>query len=187
MSSTGTSWPVVGSLVEALLGWGVNLTDDAHPSEPLLSVSSNAFVQENRAIYLHIECRNELGLGGIPDFQGPLALLKHIAEPEYAAIRNNTCCPCIHVFIAGPYISFGGSILTDRYSYQPFTNYIYLGGLPLTNHLYNTTRIFDVFQNALHKIRVKYMDCSVLRQARTAHVFSHILPICPTHPSPTLF
>lgn len=74
---------VMSPLIESLLG--VKLTSDAHTSiSPLEAKKSDAIIPENGAIYLHLECRNELELGGMADFQGlgPHTLLKHIAEPE---------------------------------------------------------------------------------------------------------
>lgn len=76
---------------------------------------------------------------------------------QYMAIRNHTCCPCIHLSIAGPYVSFGGSVLTDKYIFQSFTNYIHLGGNPfVTSEIYETAKIFGIFRNALQKLRSGY-------------------------------
>lgn len=157
-------------LIESLLG--VQL-ERRGPSSA--TVKTGASVEENGAIYLHVDCKNELGLGGVADLQGALTLLKRISEPkacfalsnrinhhrhvcvQYAAIRNMTCCPCLHLFISGPYISFGGSILTGVYNYELFTDYIYLGGGPCkASDIYNTAKIFDIFRGALGKLRNRY-------------------------------
>jgi hypothetical protein len=45
-------------------------------------VKSDVVTLENGAIYLHIECKNELGLGGIIDFQEVPTFIKHAAKPR---------------------------------------------------------------------------------------------------------
>lgn len=89
----------------------------------------------------------------------------NMACTQYNAIRNKSCCPCIHIYITGPYISFGGSILTDIYSYQPFTDYIYLGDLMMSK-IYNIARIFDIFQNALCKMCTRYKELEYFEPTR---------------------
>ncbi|KAF8123602.1 hypothetical protein EV363DRAFT_1356234 [Boletus edulis] len=156
----------VHALVETLLD--VELRTCVPTSIP--TMESDAVVEENGAIFFHVECKNELGLGGIANLQGPRILLKHITESKYARIRNKTCCPCIHLSICGPYILFGGSVLTDTYNYQLFTDYICLGGDPfLTCKIYNTAKVFSVFRSALRKLREKYEGIGCPDAIRRVH------------------
>ena len=66
-------------LIEILLD--IQLARNASASSLPTAAKSDAIALENSAIYLHLECKNELGLGGIADFQGALTFLKHAAGP----------------------------------------------------------------------------------------------------------
>ncbi|KAF8452201.1 hypothetical protein L210DRAFT_2018421 [Boletus edulis BED1] len=141
-------------LIETLLGVDrmIRNVDDDYI---FTDMKSHAVAKEKDAIYLHVECKNELGLDGME--RGALTMLKYISDPQYTAIRNQTCCPCIHISIAGPYISFGGSILTDIYNFQPFTDYMFPGGHPyMTSKINTIAKVFGVFRSALKKLRDKY-------------------------------
>lgn len=64
-------------LIENLLDIELTTT-----SESAVAAKSDAVALENGAIYLHLECKNELGLGGIVDFQEVPTFLKHAAKPK---------------------------------------------------------------------------------------------------------
>ncbi|KAF8130575.1 hypothetical protein EV363DRAFT_1332352 [Boletus edulis] len=151
-SSTFERESTLYHLIETLLGVEMIRNEDY---STFTDVKRHAVAKERDAIYLHVECKNELGMGGME--RGALTMLRYIANPKYAPIRNTTCCPCIHVSIAGPYISFGGSILTDIYNFQPFTDYMFPGSYSYmaskTNHI---AKVFGVFRSALNKLRDKY-------------------------------
>ncbi|KAI0290183.1 hypothetical protein B0F90DRAFT_1921137 [Multifurca ochricompacta] len=46
----------------------------------------------------------------------------------YKDICNTTCCLCIIISIAGPYIMFGGAICAGIFVAEAFMDFIYLGG-----------------------------------------------------------
>lgn len=54
-----------------------------------MAMRSNAVAQEYGAIYFHVECRNELGLGGFSERRGAFALLDYITTPK--AFRYLAC------------------------------------------------------------------------------------------------
>ncbi|KAG6372710.1 hypothetical protein JVT61DRAFT_7477 [Boletus reticuloceps] len=151
-SSTFERESTLYHLIETLLGVEMIRNEDY---STFMDMKRHAVAKERDAIYLYVECKNELGLGGME--RGALTMLRYIANPKYAPIRNVTCCPCIHISIAGPYISFGGSILTDIYNFQPFTDYMFPGSYSYmaskTNHI---AKVFGVFRSALNKLRDKY-------------------------------
>ncbi|KAF8558359.1 hypothetical protein OG21DRAFT_1380524, partial [Imleria badia] len=170
----------VYSLVGSLLG--VDLVTKLIP--PYVDVKSGVVAcEQNNAIYLHIQSNNELGLGGIADVQGALTLLKEMAHskaccvPSYIAIHHKTCCPCIHLFISGPYISFGGSILTNIYSFQSFTDYIYLGcDTFMTSKICDIARTFVIFRSALSKLQDKYCQLEYDKDTFITEDHSRLFP-----------
>ncbi|KDQ49490.1 hypothetical protein JAAARDRAFT_42919, partial [Jaapia argillacea MUCL 33604] len=110
-----------------------------------------------RGAYVYIEVKNELGLGGDGGLQGALTLLKHISQDPYERIRNASCCPCIVISIAGPYICFFGAVLVDGFISQQFTDYIYLGGDPFMNErIIHVAKVFDAVRNATGSLRDYY-------------------------------
>ncbi|KAG6372511.1 hypothetical protein JVT61DRAFT_7617 [Boletus reticuloceps] len=115
----------ISQLIENLLDVKFELNYSPWPST---GVESDGAAIQDGAIYLHLECKNELGIGGIADFQGALTLLKHISGTAYSPIRNLTRCPCVHLAISGPFIAFAGSVVTDIYNFQSFTGPISPGG-----------------------------------------------------------
>ena len=70
--------------IEHLLGLGYN--DMTRPDDVIsrrtTGLRCDGVFRGNGAIYLHVECKHELGLGGIADIQAPLTLLKIISGPE---------------------------------------------------------------------------------------------------------
>ena len=92
---------------------------------------------------------------------------------KYDEIRNTTCCPCIIISIAGPYISFGGAILADVFSTEAFTDYIYLGGQPFANNrIKMLSRIFAAVADAVLTLKLYYRN---LRLSQTP-VLTRLFP-----------
>ncbi|KAI9433727.1 hypothetical protein H4582DRAFT_2112768 [Lactarius indigo] len=65
---------------------------------------------KKEAVICYIEVKNEFGIGGDCGVQNALGLV------QYKEIRNASCCPCITVSVAGPYISIGSAILADVFT-----------------------------------------------------------------------
>ena len=61
---------------------------------------------------------------------GPLALSLAGKYSQYDEIRNVSCCSCIVISLAGPYLRISGTIFVEVFTVQTFTGYIYLGGNP---------------------------------------------------------
>ncbi|KDQ50837.1 hypothetical protein JAAARDRAFT_211512 [Jaapia argillacea MUCL 33604] len=119
-----------------------------------------------RGAYVYIEAKNELGIGGDSGLQGALTLLKHISHDRYERIRNASCCPCIVISIAGPYVCFSGAVLVGGFIVQPFTDYVYLGGDPFMNdRIIHVAKIFDAVRNAATVLR-DYYDHLLPRRER---------------------
>ncbi|KAH9039480.1 hypothetical protein EDB83DRAFT_2228374 [Lactarius deliciosus] len=101
------------------------------------------------AIIGHVEFENDCGVRGHCEIRNALKLRKHLAQEEYEEIRNASCCPCITVSIAGPYINIGGAILVDVFTVESFTGYIYLGGNPYAQEsILHMARVFAAVSQA---------------------------------------
>ncbi|KAI0296795.1 hypothetical protein B0F90DRAFT_1877150 [Multifurca ochricompacta] len=86
----------------------------------------------------HLELKNELGVAG-------QWLRKLLTNDKYKDICNTTCCPCIIISIAGPYIMFGGAICAGIFVAEAFTDFIYLGGAKEQMHLQEIPTILSQF------------------------------------------
>ncbi|KAI0287938.1 hypothetical protein B0F90DRAFT_1148985 [Multifurca ochricompacta] len=102
----------------------------------------------------HLELKNELGVAGQCAVQNTLGLRKLLTNDKYKDIRNTTCCPCIIISIAGPYIMFGGAICADIFVAEAFTNFIYLGGTK--EQVVTLSRIFAAVAHALTTLKEYY-------------------------------
>jgi Lipopolysaccharide kinase (Kdo/WaaP) family len=106
---------------------------------------------------------------------------------KYKAISDLTCCPCITISIAGPYISFGGAIFVDAFVTESFTDFIYLGGTK--EKLVSLSRIFAAVARGIATLKKFYRD---LKSSPASGVPVHRLFPQPTYlpnkprPSPTL-
>ncbi|KAH9027874.1 hypothetical protein EDB85DRAFT_1972594 [Lactarius pseudohatsudake] len=130
------------------------------------------------AIIGYVEIKNEYGAGGDCNVQNALGLRKHLAREEYKEIRNTSCCPCITVSIAGPYINIGGAILVDVFAVESFTGYIYLGGNPYAQEsILHTARIFAAVSRAFLSLKRFYQDLKLKRTPQLCRLF----------PNPTYF
>ncbi|KAI0291519.1 hypothetical protein B0F90DRAFT_1956242 [Multifurca ochricompacta] len=102
----------------------------------------------------HLELKNELGVAGQCAVQNTLGLRKLLTNDKYKDIRNTTCCPCITISIAGPYIMFGGAICADIFVAEAFTDPIYLGGTK--EQIVALSRIFAAVAHALDTLKEYY-------------------------------
>ncbi|KAK2464093.1 hypothetical protein APHAL10511_003880 [Amanita phalloides] len=109
---------------------------------------------EKVAIVGHVEAKNELGVAGQCGVQNMLGLRKFLTNDKYNDIRNTTCCPCIMISIAGPYIMFSGAIFADIFVAEAFTDYIYLGGTK--EQILTLSRIFAAVAHALDTLKEYY-------------------------------
>ena len=131
---------------------------------------------ETKAVIALVEFKNEFD-GGDCGLQTALRLRKYLAEDalcifichnlqalviclvQYEPIRNASCCPCITMSVAGPYITFGGAILVDSFTVEPFTEYICLGGDPYTEERTALhAQIFAAVSQALFDLKVYYRN-----------------------------
>ncbi|KAI0301746.1 hypothetical protein B0F90DRAFT_293276 [Multifurca ochricompacta] len=124
---------------------------------------SNALVEQdlddktfgkNVAIVGHLELKNELGVAGQCAVQNTLGLRKLLTNDKYKDIRYTTCCPCIIISIAGPYIMFGGAICADIFVAEAFTNFIYLG--ETKEQIMTLSQIFAAVAHALDTLKEYY-------------------------------
>ncbi|KAF5386995.1 hypothetical protein D9615_001578 [Tricholomella constricta] len=133
---------------------------------------------EKEAIIGHVEFKNEFGIGGDGGVQNVLGLRKHLAQEEYNEVRNASCCPCITVTVAGPYISFGGAILADAFIVESFTDYIYLGRKPSAQEwIIHLARTFAAVAQAFLSLKRFYQDLKLKPAPDLYRLF----------PSPTYF
>ncbi|KAI0270891.1 hypothetical protein BGY98DRAFT_1009087 [Russula aff. rugulosa BPL654] len=82
------------------------------------------------AVLAYLELKDEVGMRGEGGLQAALSLRKFVSQDAYDEIRNVSCCPCIVISLAGPYLRISGAIFVEVFTVQTFTGYIYLGGNP---------------------------------------------------------
>ncbi|KAH9162832.1 hypothetical protein EDB89DRAFT_2234529 [Lactarius sanguifluus] len=134
---------------------GKDFEPDAIVTQAIKDVTYGAMT----AVIGYVEFKNEFGIGGDGGVQNALGLRKHLALEGYKEIRNACCCPCITVSVAGPYISIGGAILADVFTFESFTSYLYLGGQPYTQEsIIGTARIFAAVAQAFLSLKRFYQD-----------------------------
>ncbi|KAG5637887.1 hypothetical protein H0H81_002850, partial [Sphagnurus paluster] len=106
------------------------------------------------AVVAQVEVKNEVGWSGNSAIQNVLSLRKRLAGDQCNEIRKGTCCPCITICIAGPYISFGGAVFADIVIAEAFTDYIFLGGT--REQILKTSRMFVAVARAIGSLRDYY-------------------------------
>ncbi|KAI0295433.1 hypothetical protein B0F90DRAFT_1670097 [Multifurca ochricompacta] len=104
----------------------------------------------------HLELKNELGVTGQCAVQNTLGLRKLLTNDKYKDICNTTCCPCIIISIAGPYIMFSGAICAGIFVAEAFTDFIYLGGTK--EQIVTLSRIFAAVAHAFDTLK-EYYHC----------------------------
>jgi hypothetical protein len=97
----------------------------------------------------YVELRNEIGVREDCGLQAALSFRKYVVQEhvellvipqpslsltrshlQYDGIQNASCCPCVIISVAGPYLLIAGAIFVEAFSVQNFTGYIYMGGGP---------------------------------------------------------
>ncbi|KAH9942731.1 hypothetical protein B0H21DRAFT_867599 [Amylocystis lapponica] len=117
---------------------------------------------KKEGIYVCLDIKNEPGIDGNGGLQGALTLRKFVAQHKYKEIRNVSCCPCIAVSVAGPYICIAGAVLVDVFIVQPFTDYIYLGGDSFRmDRIMRVAKIFGAVSKAVMSLREYYQHLSL--------------------------
>ncbi|EKM75087.1 hypothetical protein AGABI1DRAFT_132540 [Agaricus bisporus var. burnettii JB137-S8] len=132
-------------------------------------VSERVRGSEEKGIVCHVEWKNELGLSGQCGLQNALALRKRLIESEYDQIRDETCCPCITISIAGPYICFGGAIFADIFVAEQFTDFIYLGGTQ--KKILDLSRLFAAVSDGINTLKKYYSELRPRDQPNLARLF----------------
>jgi hypothetical protein len=87
---------------------------------------------------------------------------------QYNGLRDATCCPCLTISVAGPYILVGGAVFADIFVAEAFTDFIYMGGRPFgREQTIALSRIFAAVAQAARGLRQFYYE---LRWSATADV-----------------
>ncbi|KAK2459364.1 hypothetical protein APHAL10511_008622, partial [Amanita phalloides] len=176
---TSNVYPYICSLLGIQLRENVAMTTDGKKK-----VESDGLVEqdlddktfgEKVAIVGHVEAKNELGVAGQSGVQNMLGLRSSLMTrsaahttmwmsktewclSQYNDIRNTTCCPCIVISIAGPYIMFSGAIFADIFVAEAFTDYIYLGGTK--EQIVTLSRIFAAVAPAFNGYAQRILSLS---------------------------
>jgi len=109
------------------------------------------------AVVAYVELKNELGIRGDGGLQAALSLRKYVVQEHYNGIRNASCCPCVIISVAGPYLLIAGAVFVEVFSVQNFTGYIYMGGDPFeTEQVYYVAKVFDAVARAVKALGRQY-------------------------------
>ncbi|KAF8490166.1 hypothetical protein F5888DRAFT_1136556 [Russula emetica] len=109
------------------------------------------------AVVAYVELKNELGIRGDGGLQAALSLRKYVAQEHYNSIRNASCCPCVIISVAGPYILIAGAVFVEVFSVQNFMGYICMGGDPFeTEQVYYVAKVFDAVARAVKVLGRQY-------------------------------
>ena len=96
---------------------------------------------------------------------------------QYDEIRNVSCCPCIVISLAGPFLRISGAIFVEVFTVQTFTDYIYLGGNPFEmEHIKYFAKVFEAVARAVNSLRLYYYNLCVQKHPK-------FRPPSPTYPS----
>jgi hypothetical protein len=145
------------------------------------------------AVLAYLELKDKVGMRGEGGLQAALSLRKFVSQdavklsviiPEflsltgnylqYDEIRNVSCCPCIVISLAGPYLRISGAIFVEVFTVQTFTGYIYLGGNPFEmEQIKYVAKVFEAVARAVKSLRLYYYNLRVQEHPK----------FCP--PSPT--
>ena len=81
---------------------------------------------------------------------------------QYDEIRNVSCCPCIVISLAGPYLRISGAIFVEVFTVQTFTGYIYLGRNPFEmEQIKYVAKVFEAVARAVKSLRLYYYNLRV--------------------------
>jgi hypothetical protein len=96
---------------------------------------------------------------------------------QYDEIRNVSCCPCIVISLAGPFLRISGAIFVEVFTVQTFTGYIYLGGNPFEmEQIKYVAKVFEAAARAVKSLRLYYYNLCVQKLPK-------FRPPSPTYPS----
>ncbi|KAI0750492.1 hypothetical protein C8Q74DRAFT_1361750 [Fomes fomentarius] len=146
-------------------------------------VDVTALNPKARATGLYVELRNELDMKGVSGMQLARTYQRRISTDDHRDVRAVSCCPAIHMIVAGTDIRFYGAVLADVLIVQPLTDVLSLrGGPEVEERISYVAKVFQV-------IRDGYRDLSEWYRALRPTVASpypvHVLPnptLAPTAP-----
>ena len=96
---------------------------------------------------------------------------------QYDEIRNVSCCPCIVISLAGPFLRISGAIFVEIFTVQTFTDYIYLGWNPFEiEQIKYVAKVFEAVARAVKSLRLYYYNLCVQKHPK-------FRPPSPTYPS----
>ncbi|KAH8977312.1 hypothetical protein EDB92DRAFT_1918082 [Lactarius akahatsu] len=147
--------PLLERLLDITLIEKPKLAKDFEPDAVVTQAIKDVTYGEMVAVIGYVEFNNEFGSGEM-----------------YKEIRNACCCPCITISVAGPYISIGGAILVDVFTFESFTSYLYLGGQPYTQEsIIGTARIFSAVSQAFVGLKRFYQDLELKANPQLYRLF----------------
>ena len=86
---------------------------------------------------------------------------------QYDEIRNASCCPCIVISLAGPFLRISGAIFVEVFTVQTFTGYIYLGGNPVEmEQIKYVAKVFEAIARAVKSLRSYYYNLCVQKHSK---------------------
>jgi hypothetical protein len=86
---------------------------------------------------------------------------------QYDEIRNVSCCPCIVISLAGPFLRISGAIFVEVFTVQTFTGYIYLGGSPFEmEQIKYVAKVFEAVARAVKSLKLYYYNLCVQKQPK---------------------
>jgi hypothetical protein len=95
---------------------------------------------------------------------------------QYDEIRNVSCCPCIVISLAGPFLRISGAIFVEVFTVQTFTGYIYLGGNAFEmEQIGYVAKVFEAAARAVKSLRLYYYNLCVQKLPK-------FRPPSPTYP-----
>ena len=86
---------------------------------------------------------------------------------QYDEIRNVSCCPCIVISLAGPFLRISGAIFVEVFTVQTFTGYIYLCGNPFEmERIQYAAKVFEAVARAVKSLRLFYYNLCVQKHPK---------------------
>jgi hypothetical protein len=86
---------------------------------------------------------------------------------QYDEIRNVSCCPCIVISLAGPFLRISGAIFVEVFTVQTFISYIYLGGNPFEmEQIKYVAKVFEAVARAVKSLRLYYCNLCVQKHLK---------------------
>lgn len=101
---------------------------------------------------------------------------------QYRDILKVSCCPCVIISIAGPYLQIAGAVFVEVFSTQIFTSYIHMGGPgdPFeTKQVYYVAKVFTAVAQAVKSLQETAYY--LLPRSQNQPDFRHFRSPSPTH------